>query len=76
MTIDEMIAELKRVREESPLKGDTVVVVCLEGSGISDSQPTSVLLDTDPHMKDWDNRYVPNGVAQVFVPESNHEVRE
>jgi hypothetical protein len=69
MTIDEMIAELQRVRAESPLGGETVVVVCLEDSEITDCEPTSVRLDTEPTMGE------PNGLAVLLVPFDNHEIR-
>jgi len=34
MTIDEAIEKLKRARQASPLRGNTVLVTCLVGSGI------------------------------------------
>jgi hypothetical protein len=47
MTIDEAIATLTRFREESPLKGNTVLCVCLADSELPSSTVSELELDLD-----------------------------
>lgn len=75
MTIDEMIKRLTRLRNKSPLGGNTVVVVCLRGSGVPYCEPTSVSLETDATMVNSEGTFEPNGLARLDVPRKNHEVR-
>ena len=64
MTLDEAIATLTKMREESKLGGDTCLSVCLVGSGVADSSVDSLLLDQD------------SDGALVYVMVTDHEVRE
>lgn len=47
-TIDSLISGLEHDREASPLKGETVVVVCLEDSGLEYQPVKRVDLDKSP----------------------------
>lgn len=65
MTVDEMIKKLITIKKRSPLGGNTVVTVSLNGSGVPYCQPRTVLLETD-----WST----SALAVVEVPRQNHEV--
>jgi len=66
VTIDDLISQLVRIRDDAPLRGDTSVVVQLSGSGIALVGVTEACLGFDR---------VERGQAVLRVPFGNHGIK-